>query len=74
MVSARSCEVTVGGKSYATIEFAGEYNSDPRLVWASDQRLGARVVDGPSFICCGAYTVGLSAATSPKTKWSSASA
>ena len=51
MVSARSCEVTVGGKPYATIEFAGEYNSDQRLVWASDQRLGARVVDGPSFIC-----------------------
>ena len=68
MVSACSCEVTVGGKPYATIEFAGEYNSDQRLVWASDQRLGARVVDGPSFICCGAYTVGLSAAISPTTK------
>jgi len=68
MVSACSCEVTIGGQPYAMIEYAGEYNSDPRLVRASDQRLGARVVDGPSFICCGAYTVGLSAATSPTTK------
>jgi len=68
MVSARSCEVTVGGQPYATIEYAGACNSEARLVRASDERLGARVVDGPGCVCCGAYTVDLSAATSPTTK------